>query len=229
MTLPILISLPHAGLRVPPEVDDTCLLSPGEVAHDGDEGAAEIYAVERDVARFVTTDIARAIIDLNRSEDDRRKDGVVKTHTCWDVPVYRRFPSEDVIQNLLDRYYHPYHQRLEQLASPALRLAVDCHTMAAFGPPVGPDPGVERPWICLSNGEGTCPQDWLEGLKVCFETEFGSHVQLNDPFTGGYITRTHAREMPWVQLELSRAPFLTNTEKRKRILRAFAAWLEPID
>ena len=29
--------------------------------------------------------------------------------------------------------------------------------------------------------------------------------------------------MPWVQLELSRAPFLTNAEKRDRVLRALDA------
>ena len=227
MSLPILISVPHAGLRIPHEIGDTCCLTSSEIAEDGDEGAAEIYAVESDVAHFVTTDIARAIIDLNRSKDDRRKDGVVKTHTCWDVVVYSRFPSEDLIETLLAAYYDPYHERLTQLADRAIRLAVDCHTMAAIGPPVAPDPGIERPWVCLSNADGTCPQNWLDGLKNCFEAQFGPHVSVNDPFKGGYITRTHAVEMPWIQLELSRAPFLTNAEKRERVLRALTAWVTP--
>ena len=135
MSLPILISVPHAGLRVPHEIGDTCCLTPREIAEDGDGGASEIYAIESDVAHFVTTDIARAIIDLNRSKEDRRKDGVVKTHTCWDVVVYSRFPSEDLIDTLLAAYYEPYHDRLTQLADRAIRLAVDCHTMAAIGPP----------------------------------------------------------------------------------------------
>ena len=43
MTLPLLISVPHAGLRVPPEVADRCLLTAEEVAADGDVGVAEIY------------------------------------------------------------------------------------------------------------------------------------------------------------------------------------------
>ena len=89
MKLPLLLSLPHAGLRVPDEVAHLCTLTEREIAEDGDEGAAAIYDLAGDVDAFVTTDVARAIVDLNRAVDDRRRDGVVKTHTCWDVPIYR--------------------------------------------------------------------------------------------------------------------------------------------
>ena len=106
MKLPLLISVPHAGLRVPPEVKDVCLLTEQEIKEDGDEGAAEIYYPFKDhVACFVTTDVARAIVDMNRDEDDRRKDGIVKTHTCWDIPVYRTFPSEERIEVLVEKYF----------------------------------------------------------------------------------------------------------------------------
>lgn len=225
-TLPLLISVPHAGLRVPPEVSSACVLSPEEVAHDGDEGASEIYDFPKAVAHHVTTDIARAIIDLNRAPDDRRKDGVVKTHTCWEVPVYRTFPPEDAIRDLLAAYYHPYHLRLTQLAGIQLRMGIDCHTMAAVGPPVGPDPGVERPRVCLSNADGTCPAEWMDALKESFLKAFGPYVEVNHPFKGGYITRTHAREMPWVQVELSRAPYASNQQKREYVLSALRNWAE---
>ena len=224
MTLPLLISVPHAGLRVPPEAEPYCSLTPEEIARDGDEGAAEIYTIEDEVECYVTTDVARAIVDLNRAEDDRRKDGVVKTHTCWEVPVYEPFPSEAVVQTLLAKYYRPYHQRLTRLGGRGLQLAVDCHTMAAEGPPVGPDPGVERPWVCISNADGTCPRGWMDTLKECLEERFGPNVTINHPFKGGYITRTHAAEMPWVQLELSRAPFASDQQKRKHVLAALTAW-----
>ena len=229
MTLPLLVSVPHAGLSVPPEVAHLCVLGPREVAEDGDVGAAEIYAIEDAVAAYATTDVARAIVDLNRATDDRRKDGVVKTHTCWDVPIYRHEPSAATVAALLDAYYRPYHERLSNLAGPAVKLAIDCHTMAAVGPPVAPDPGVERPWVCLSNGDGTCPHAWLETLQGCFEDAFGPHVTINHPFTGGYITRRHAAEMPWVQLELSRAPFATDAEKREHVLAALRAWVSGLE
>jgi len=222
--LPLLVSVPHAGLLVPPEIEPLCLLTPEQIVTDGDEQAAEIYDFEEHVEARLTTDVARAIVDLNRAEDDRRKDGVVKTHTCWDVPVYRAPLSEDRVESLLARYHRPYHARLAELAGSGARLGVDCHTMAASGPPVGPDPGVERPWVCLSHADGTCPQAWLDSMARCLEAAFGRPPSINRPFRGGFIIRSHAAEMPWMQLELSRAPFMSPAEKRERVLRALRAW-----
>jgi formiminoglutamase len=224
VTLPLLVSVPHAGLVVPPEATPYCILSPEDIAKDGDEGAAETFDLADHVAEYVTTDIARAIVDLNRARDDRRPDGVVKTHTCWNVPVYRPFPPDDVIESLLTSYYHPYHVRLTEAARSEVRLGVDCHTMAAVGPPIGPGAGVERPWTCLSNADGTCPDEWIRSLATCFEQAFEHPASINHPFKGGYITRTHAAEMPWVQLELSRAPFMSNAEKRARVIEALRRW-----
>ena len=211
---------------MPPEAEPYCILTSEQIEQDGDEGAREIYCLEPEVGAFITTDIARAIVDLNRDPGDRRPDGVVKTHTCWKIPVYRPYPPEDVIRILLNKYYYPYHERLRALAKTGVRLAVDCHTMAAEGPPVGPDPGMRRPSVCLSNGEGTCPGEWMASLQQSFEKLFGPDIAINHPFEGGYITRTHSIEMPWVQLELSRGPFLTNREKREAVVAALAQWVE---
>jgi formiminoglutamase len=226
--LPLLVSLPHAGLRVPSEAEPFCILSPHDLEKDGDEGAHEIFsALEALVSTFVTTDVARAIVDLNRTEDDRRKDGVVKTHTCFDVPVYDPFPPGEVVERLLERYYRPYHRRLTEGAGTRVKLGVDCHTMVAVGPPVSPDPGVERPAVCLSNADGTCTGEWFEALCAAFEEAFaGLRVTLNAPFKGGHIIRAHAAELPWVQVEISRGPFLTNAEKRDRVIQALTAWCE---
>ena len=199
MRLPVRLSVPHAGLCVPPEAQPYCRLTPEQIAADGDEGAGEIYDLRGHVAEFVTTDVARAIVDLNRAEDDRRPDGVVKTETCWNVPVYSEYPSEEIIAVLLEKYYRPYHEKLSA-APQGARIGIDCHTMAATGPPVGPDPGKERPYICLSNAEGTCPQHWMETFRDCFSSLFKGPVLINTPFKGGFITRAHAREMPWMQL-----------------------------
>jgi N-formylglutamate amidohydrolase len=225
--LPLLISVPHAGLKIPPEVAHLNRLTPQQIAEDGDEGAREIYAVlQPQVVHFVTADIGRPFVDLNRAEDDIRKDGVVKTHTCWDVPVYQEPLTPALIETLLERYHRPYHRRLTALAAGDAVLAVDCHTMAAQGPPVGPDPGVERPQVCLGNADGSCPQEWLEGLQACFQRRFSGEVTLNTPFSGGWITRFHGREMPWVQLELSRGNFADDAEKGRWVLGALMEWVQ---
>jgi len=228
MALPVILSVPHAGLRVPEEAAPYCRLGPRDIIKDGDEGADAIFALASRVAAHVTTDIARAIVDVNRSPDDRTADGVVKTHTCHGVPVYQPQPPEAVVRTLLSRYYHPYHERLRGFDESAARVGIDCHTMCAIGPPIGPDPGAERPAACLSNGEGTCPEAWLSALAECLSRALGEPVAINHPFRGGYIIREHAARLPWLQLEISRAPFLSLEEKREAIGDALEAWCRVI-
>jgi N-formylglutamate amidohydrolase len=204
------------------------MLTEEEIIADGDEGASEIYDLRGEVAAYVAADIARAIVDVNRKEDDRRLDGVVKTHTIWNVPVYRKPLREDIIETLLARYYRPYHEKLSALAVGDVLLGLDCHTMVSEAPPVGPEPGSPRPSLCLSNAEGTCPDEWTKGLAGVLERAFGLGVAINSPFTGGYIIRSHAGELPWVQLEVSRGRFMSPAEKRARLLRALGEWCREV-
>ncbi len=221
MTLPFLISVPHGGLWVPPEVEDLCILTPEQVAKDGDEGAAKIYAFADQVAAHVTAKVARAIVDPNRAPNDFSKDGVIKTHTCWNKPIYRRALPPETRRTLLERYWRPYHAELSRRADHGVILGVDCHTMAAQAPPVSPDSGAQRPPLCLSNGDGTtCPPKVFAQVAQAFEKAFAFPVSRNTPFRGGYIIHAHAHEVPWVQLELSRAPFASPSEKRAAILAA---------
>jgi formiminoglutamase len=223
MRLPLLLSIPHAGRDVPGEVKTYCILTPDQIIKDGDEGAGEIYDLRDEVKAYVNTSVPRAILDMNRAEDDRRKDGIVKTHTCWDEPIYEPTPPEETFAGLIERYHRPYHRRLTELAATGVRLGIDCHTMAASGPPVGPDAGKERPLLCLGTGDGACPEAWVGIIHECLEESFRLPVSLNDPFSGGFIIRHHAPELPWFQLEMSRGPFLEIREKRERTLWAFQA------
>lgn len=228
--LPFLISVPHAGLQIPPEVETNNLLTLSEIVQDSDEGAANIYEPLRpQVRHFITTNIARAFVDLNRAEDDIRKDGVVKTHTCWDVPIYKQKLTSDVIQQLITRYHRPYHEQLTALANKDVILAIDCHTMAEYGPPVGPDAGAKRPLVCLGNVHGkSCPAEWVEQMASYFKKEFDGHVTINTPFAGGYVTQVHSREMPWIQLELSRSSYFTTEVKGIKVAAALSSWYKHI-
>ena len=63
--------------------------------------------------------IARAFVDLNRAEDDRppaNPDGVVKSATCFDRPIYSEPLDDQTIERLLALYHRPYHEGLESAA-----------------------------------------------------------------------------------------------------------------
>lgn len=224
MTLPIALSVPHAGLLVPDFLRDKYLLTDAETAADGDVGAAQIYALWSEVDFFERTPVARAVVDMNRAHDDtERTDGVVKTQSCWQEQVWRTPLLEGEVHRLIAEYHTPYHDRLSSFAG-RVKLGIDCHTMSEFGPPIGPDAGKRRPMVCLSDGLGaTCPPSWVESLRDCLQEYFGD-VRLNSPFAGGYITRCHGAEMPWVQLELSRTDEMPVGEKRIGVRRALRDW-----
>ena len=226
MRLPVLVSVPHAGTMMPDELRSLACIAANDIVKDGDEQAGDIYLPLREhVVHLVTTDIARAFVDVNRAPDDIRRDGVIKTHTCWDVPIYNSPPGEELVARLLERYYHPYHGKLRELALAGdVRVGIDCHTMAAHGPPVGPDPGRLRPAACVSDADGACDRTWTEALAEELAEAVGREVRINDPFKGGYITRKHAAELPWLQLEISRGAFASVEEKAFAVRTALENW-----
>lgn len=228
MKLPLLVSVPHAGTIIPSEVRDICLLTRDDIIEDGDKGAGVIYGpLENEAAKFMTANVARAIVDLNRPENYMGPDGVVKTHTIRMKRVYDRRLSEETVKLLIDSYWRPYHEALTSLAKRnGIVLGVDCHTMLETAPPIGPDPGSLRPAICIANADGTCPDEWIEGLARSFESAFNTGVGINKPFKGGHIIRFHSQEMPWVQIEVSRGDFMSEEDKARCMHKALSRWCQ---
>ena len=217
--LPILLSIPHGGTETPPEVAGRVIATPREIFEDGDAFTREIYDLGERVAHVQSARIARAFVDLNRAEDDRppdNPDGVIKTATCFDRPIYSAPLEDRATEDLLARYHRPYHEGLENAGRNAgAVLALDCHSMAAMPPPVAPDAGRPRPLFCLSNGEGqTCDDLLLARLAARLAAAFdcpAEEVALNRPFKGGYITRRHGRNpLPWIQVEMNRVLYLND-------------------
>jgi N-formylglutamate amidohydrolase len=77
--------------------------------------------------------------------------------------------------------------------------------------------------------DGTCPRDWTLSLAACLEQAFETKVSINHPFKGGYIIRSHAKEVPWLQLELSREEFMEEHEKSKCVGRALKRWIAGVN
>ena len=226
--LPIIISVPHGGEIIAPEMSNRTLLSRSDIFSDGDPLTREIYDFKREVAYYFETTIARATVDLNRSPDDLppfNRDGVVKSHTVTGKGIYRdnRVPKQDTLRLLLKKYYKPYHEGLAIKSRKPLFCGIDCHTMLERAPSTSQLSGRKRPFICLSNrgdrqgnrAKGrrlTCPPEMLRSLGRCLQEQFpeeAHNIALNDPFLGGYIVRQHSKHLPWIQIELNRSSYLS--------------------
>ncbi|MFH2132859.1 MAG: N-formylglutamate amidohydrolase [bacterium] len=237
MILPVLISIPHGGDQIPPEVEDRICLSPSDVFHDGDSLTKTIFGFQGQVAALLEASVARVVVDLNREPGDRppeNPDGVVKTMTLKGIPVYgkKKGPEESLIQTLLTRYYYPYHQKLDQLADKrGIRIALDCHSMLPQSPTFNSSPGRKRPAICLSNGGGrlghplgngkpvTCNPETIQQMAECFKEAFeipDTEVMINHPFNGGHIIRSHCRgSIPWVRVEVNKKLYLPLSNRKQ--------------
>lgn len=217
--LPVLVSIPHGGTETPPEIANRVCITPRALFDDSDAFTREIYDVTDEVVCVEAASIARAFVDLNRARDDRpprNPDGVVKTATCYNEPIYTPGMelTDGLSETLLSRYYDPYYKRLREAMSTGILLALDCHSMAERAPRVSPDRESRRPLFCLSNDNGrTCPPPLLERLAGAFADAFElgpGGVRLNDPFRGGNITCTLGSlgGVPWVQIEMNRSLYL---------------------
>jgi len=210
LDFPCLISVPHGGTGIPPEVSGIILLSEEDILRDGDPFTPELYSIP--AASVVVAEIARAVVDLNRSPEDlppQNPDGVIKSTTCFGKRVYKRLPTGRLLKLLLRRYYFPYHRRIKaELRRKEVLIAFDCHSMSPYPPPIAGD-SLRRPAICLGNNHGkACPPELTELLATCFREVFElpqEEVSVNKPFAGGYITRSYGgKPKPWIQIEIRR-------------------------
>ena len=217
--LPILLSIPHGGSRVPKELRHRVCITPHDLFEDGDAYTLDIYDLGDEVARVVKTDTARAFVDMNRAPDERPPefpDGVVKSATCFQRPIYEPGlePDDKLTGVLIERYHSPYHAQLKKAGlMTGLKLALDCHSMLPLAPPIDDDQGESRPLFCLGTLDGaTAPAVLLEELAAAVAGGFGiplERIGLNEPFRGGYIARRHGRgSLPWIQVEMNRCLYL---------------------
>lgn len=218
--LPFLVSIPHGGTKRPKELEGHLTITDRDLFDDSDPFVMEIYGLDGKVIELITTEIARAFVDLNRSIEDlppKNPDGLIKSSTCYKKPIYIRGkePDENLINQLIQRYYNPYHHKIQSCIDKLnFSLGLDCHSMATFAPEISPDGNQkERPLFCLSNQDGrTSHNKIIENLADSISESFmidRRDISLNDPFHGGYITKTYGNNpIPWIQIEMNRSFYL---------------------
>jgi len=220
--LPILLSIPHGGTKRPKELENQLCITDKDQFDDSDPFVIEIYNLENKVERVISSQIARAYIDLNRSPQDlppQNPDGLIKSTTCYQKKIYikGKEPDESLTKKLIQSYYFPYHRSIQKsLRELDLQLCLDCHSMASHAPNISPDgKNKERPLFCLSNQNGKSSSNkMIELLADCISESFQinrNQILLNNPFLGGYITKTYGNNpIPWIQIEMNRKLYLTD-------------------
>ena len=218
----ILIAVPHAGVRLVPELADRVLSHVDErfLRSQSDMYTDRIYVAEG--TQQVVYPWSRFVADPNRYEGQTTEGGIVPLTDFGERPIYREGlePSAEEQQRLVEAYHRPHHLRVSEILDQGdFCFFIDAHSMMSRPPLRSPDAGRSRPDACLSNcgdtqGDAipggrplTCSPGltryiqerlafWMRTIpapEVGLAYDVHGSVQLNTPFLGGHGVRTHAR------------------------------------
>lgn len=222
---PLLVSLPHVGTSIPPEIRSDFVEHAHAVA-DTDWFLDRLYGFVRGLgASLLVPRCSRYVVDLNRPPDDQPMyAGANNTELCptrsfTGDALYRegRAPDATEVQRRVAAYWQPYHDalrcelaRLRDLHGHAVLL--DGHSIKS-----------ELPWLFEGTlphlnlgtaGGASCAATLEQRIVGVFAAQSRYTWVLNGRFKGGHITRHYGRpaeQVHAVQLEMCWRTYMGET------------------
>mgnify|MGYP000591318755 CR=1 FL=1 len=245
-TLPLLISIPHLGTEIPPDLQAD-MADVAELKQDTDWHLDLLYGFAKAMgASIIQARVSRYVIDLNRPPDGQSLYPGQTTTTLCPVDTFRgeplyaanQGPDQAEQARRLANYWQPYHQQLraELDRLKALHGAVmlwDAHSIASVLPRLFEG---QLPDLNFGTADGrSCAASVIDA--VVDVARGGSHsLVVNGRFKGGHITRHYGapeRGVHAIQLEMSQclymqedAPFTYLPERAQRLQPLLQRMLE---
>ena len=239
---PLLVSFPHSGTYIPPDI--AARMTPlALTVPDTDWHVPLLYKFLDSIgASRIEATHARYVVDLNRPPDDQelyagqKKTGLVPTDSFAGEPLYREPPSPGEIADR-KKFWQPYHDALAQELSrlKAIHGSVilwDAHSIESVLPSLFEG---RLPDLNLGTFDGkSCDTDIIEAV---FDTakQSGFSAVLNARFKGGYITRHYGapkKGIQAIQLEMAQTiymeegpPFTFRPDRATKVTTAIRAMI----
>ena len=225
-TAPLLLSLPHVGLEIPPEL--RAALVPRALAlEDTDWHLAEVYGFAKELgASILVPRCSRYVIDLNRPPTNGKmypganNTELVPTHFFSGDPLYRdgREPDRTEVLMRLETYWKPYHAAM---TSELARIRAEHgHAILWDGHSIQP----VLPWLFDGRlpdlnlgtaGGASCTDTLRDALMDVLDAQDDFTHVTDGRFKGGYITRHRGRPQEGVnaiQLEMGLHVYMDETQ-----------------
>ncbi|MCA8143531.1 N-formylglutamate deformylase [Burkholderia multivorans] len=222
--IPLLISIPHLGTRIPADIRAR-LTDAADAAADTDWHLDRLYDfAARAGASMLGARYSRYVVDLNRPASGeslypgQTTTGLYPTETFRGEPLYRNGsgPEQADAQHRLQTYWKPYHAKLrEELdrlkAEFGTVLLWEAHSIASVLPRLfeGKLPDLN---IGTNSGE-SCDASVLDAITATLGTQPYTWI-ANGRFKGGYITRAYGQPgqgVHAVQLEMCQSAYMNET------------------
>lgn len=211
---PLIVSIPHAGTWIPPEIV-SYFHQRRFLLIDTDLYTEKLYRPTQTFASVIQTAINPYVVNANRQKTNKSKP-ILPTSFLNGRPVLRRPLPSQVGKLLIKKYYDPYRDGLEALVLAAKRkfgfaLLIDVHSMNSVGGAKSIDPGEIRPDFTVSDVYG---KSVPRAITRIIETELrsrGYSVERNKPYAGGAITQHFGmpkKSLFAIQIEIRRGLFM---------------------
>jgi N-formylglutamate deformylase len=221
-TSPLLISLPHNGTQLPPDL--AARLTPdAQRVPDTDWHVEKLYGFAHALgASVIVPNYSRYLIDLNRPRDDaslypgQNTTGLCPVKTFSGEPIYLsgQEPDKNEITGRIEGYWRPYHtalaEEIERIGEAHGRVVLwEGHSIRSVAPFLfeGRLPDLN---IGTANGD-SCSAGLQRRLVNVLDAQRDYSYVLNGRFKGGYITRHFGRPtrgVDAIQLELAQLNYM---------------------
>jgi N-formylglutamate deformylase len=219
---PLLISFPHSGTYVPPEL--AVRLRPQVLdLPDTDWFVPQLYGFAREQgASVIRATHTRYVVDLNRPPDGtplypgQRETTVCPTETFDGEALYLEGanPGAAEIADRLTRYWQPYHDKLQAATRDLAKhhghcVLWDAHSILSKVP--GLFDG-HLPDLNVGTAAGrSCSPALIDRIVASLSAQHQFSFVVDGRFKGGYITRHYgdpAARIHAVQLEIAQCAYL---------------------
>jgi N-formylglutamate amidohydrolase len=234
-SLPVLVSIPHAGRALPTWVEREARVPAAVLRRLSDPWsdliAAPLLAAG---ARVVKANMMRAVADCNRHEADmdgvdvavglrshfappgrkaRAGLGVVPARLPGHGPLWRTPIGADSFVRRIEECHRPFHQALAEAADELHRahdglLIIDLHSMPTL---TRDRTSAVQAGIVIGNRHGRSADNRLAAAMADYAAAGGLKAALNAPYPGGFITERYGRPQHGIhalQIEFDRALYL---------------------
>ncbi len=226
--VPIIISVPHAGVKFPEEIKNHYKKRMRNRLDDTDWYVHKLYKFAATLGiTVIKANLSRWVIDLNRNPDSKPlyNDGRLITSNTpttdfFGNSIYKSStlePDATVIKRRLKTYYWPYYEQLDQLLAARKKqfgkvLLWDAHSIRHRVSTIQKTP---FPDMILGNNDlKTAAPQLIESALT--ELKLGNfEVSHNSPFKGGHITRYFGKpenNVHALQLEMNKILYMDDNE-----------------
>lgn len=220
-SIPLLISMPHVGTRIPPEI--AAGMTPTALQLDDTDWHIErLYDFARAMgASILVPTYSRYVIDLNRPPDGsslypgQATTGLCPQTTFDGIALYQAGAEPDAAQTAqrLDAYWRPYHAALQaelaRLQAGHGRVFLwEAHSIRSHVPRLFDG---ELPVFNFGSVGGQSCDPARAARLFALAQATGRSAVLDGRFKGGYITRAYGRPQQGVQaiqLELAQRAYM---------------------